>query len=188
LSAGPCRPRESPGCATAAHASPDRQSRTPLQYRGCRCAPSSPWFVANVRQKQFAVIRRRTPRQLIVDLRRLRLTNASSRQLVETCPSLSYRDRVCVRALCGSPFPILLQPPTQNSPGRHWRLRHPEPGCKSRSRPERHRGLRTQPCSNRSREIRLTAARLVRLSAKFPTAPAILFDNASDTDAAAHKA
>src|SRR6266567_6946751 len=128
------------------------------------------------------------PKRCAVNATRARPANASSRRLGQISPNLSYRDRVCVRALCGSPFPILLQPPTENSPGRHWQLRHPAPGCKSRSRPERHRGLRTQPCSNRNRDIRLTAARLVRLFRGSRAACSIPFDNASDTDAAAHKA
>src|SRR5206468_12689618 len=104
------------------------------------------------------------PKRCVVNATRARPTRALLLRLGQISPSLSYRDRVCVRALCGSPFPILLQPPTQSSPGQHWRLRHRAPGCKSRSRPERRYELRTQPCSNRSRDIRLTAARLVRLS------------------------
>src|SRR5437899_3817259 len=96
-------------------------------------------------------------------LKRACLTNVSSPRPGDICPSSNCPDRGRVPALCGSPFPKPLPPPIRNSPDRPMPLPHPAPDCKNQSPSERHRGLRTQLCSNRSRGIRLTSEPPVRL-------------------------
>src|SRR5438552_3988413 len=99
----------------------------------------------------------------LVDLKRACLTNVSSPRPGDIYPSSNCPDRERVPALCGSPFPKPLPPPIRNSPDRPMPLPHPAPDCRNQSPSERHRGLRTQLCSNRSREIRLTSEPPVRL-------------------------
>src|SRR5262245_23981934 len=127
-------------------------------------------------------------RNLWTSLSRVRLTSASSPPLAGTCPSLNCRDRGRARALCGSPFPKLLRPPTRSWPDRSTRLRNPGLDCKSQWQPARHRAPRTPRCSDRNREIDSIVARPPRPVAEFPWVRATPFGNANETDCAARRA
>src|SRR5205814_6560170 len=169
---GPCHPRGFPECATSTRASADRQSQTPLRCRECRCAPSWP-LEPQISLKNLAMSSGGSSSPLSasrtdssrgeLDVKRACLTSVSSPRPGDIYPSSNCPDRGRVPALCGSPFPKPLPPPIRNSPDRPMPLPHPAPDCKNQSPSERHRGLRTQLCSNRSREIRLTSEPPVRL-------------------------
>src|SRR5207302_2600642 len=68
-------------------------------------------------------------------------------QLGQIFPSSDYLDRVDARAPCESPFLRPRRPPIQSSPDQRKSLRHPAQDYKNRSRPARHSGWRTRPCS-----------------------------------------
>src|SRR6266545_2035701 len=127
-------------------------------------------------------------RNLWTNFSRIRLTNAWSRPPEEIFPSSNCRGLQHVRALCGWPFRKWPRRPTRNLPDRLTPLRRPAPDCKNRSPLGRRHESRTPPCSNRNREIHSIAARLPRLSPKFPSARSIRFDNADETDGAARRA
>src|SRR5438045_9125976 len=138
-----------------------RQSQTPLRYRGCRCAPSSP-LESQISLKNLAMSSGGSSSPLL-DVKRACLTNVSSPRPGDIYPSSNCPGRGRVPALCGSPFPKPLPPPIRTSPDQPMPLPHPVPDCRTQSPSGRRRGLRTQLCSNRSREIRSTSEPPVRL-------------------------